>query len=59
MSKGSAPRPIPDRASYEANFDAIFRRGVPEGSKGAGSNPAESVGSNPTPAAIYVNESGQ
>ena len=25
--KGSAPRPIPDRAGYEANFDAIFRVG--------------------------------
>ena len=27
MSKGSAPRPIPDRKGYEANFDAIFRVG--------------------------------
>ena len=25
--KGSAPRPIPDRKGYEANFDAIFRVG--------------------------------
>tara|TARA_R110000796_G_scaffold2807_2_gene10750 strand:- start:234 stop:452 length:219 start_codon:yes stop_codon:yes gene_type:complete len=22
--KGSAPRPIPDRETYESNFDAIF-----------------------------------
>lgn len=24
--KGSAPRPIPDRKSYEDNFDAIFNK---------------------------------
>jgi hypothetical protein len=24
--KGSAPRPIPDRKSYEENYDAIFRK---------------------------------
>jgi len=24
MGKGSVPRPIPDRKSFEANFDAIF-----------------------------------
>lgn len=24
--KGSRPRPIPDRDSYESNFDAIFRK---------------------------------
>ena len=24
MGKGSVPRPIPDRKTYEANFDAIF-----------------------------------
>ena len=24
MGKGSTPRPIPDRKTFEANFDAIF-----------------------------------
>lgn len=24
--KGSAPRPIPDRAKYEENWDRIFRK---------------------------------
>ena len=24
MGKGSVPRPIPDRKTFEANFDAIF-----------------------------------
>lgn len=26
MGKGSTARPIPDRKTYEANFDAIFRK---------------------------------
>lgn len=26
MGKGSAARPIPNRKSFEANFDAIFRK---------------------------------
>jgi len=24
--KGSSPRPIPDRDTFDANFDAIFRK---------------------------------
>lgn len=28
--KGSAPRPIPDRDSYERNWDAIFGKKKPE-----------------------------
>lgn len=57
--KGSAPRPFAvTQDEYASNWDRIFR-GVPERSKGDGSNPSTAVGSNPTPAAIYVdNESG-
>lgn len=34
MSKGSAPRPIPDREGYEANWDRVFgnkERGAKDG----------------------------
>lgn len=52
--KGHAPRPLSVGADeYAASWDRIFR-GVAERSKAAGSNPANTVGSNPTPAAIYV-----
>lgn len=52
--KGSAPRPysVP-QDEYASNWDRIFR-GVPERSKGGSSNLPEIVGSNPTPAAIYI-----
>lgn len=30
MSKGSAPRPIPDRETYESNYDAIFGKKIKE-----------------------------
>lgn len=60
--KGSGRRPTQvDKATFEDNWDRIFNSGLPEWSKGAGSNPvigvkADSVGSNPTAAAIYVDD---
>lgn len=28
--KGSAPRPMPDRGTFETNFDNIFRKSKPK-----------------------------
>lgn len=55
VSKGSAPRPIPDRAGYEANFDAIFR----VGRSSTVEQPALTrpvVGPSPTAPANYVDD---
>jgi hypothetical protein len=30
MSKGSTARPIPDRKTFESNWDAIFKKKEPE-----------------------------
>lgn len=55
VSKGSAPRPIPDRAGYEANFDAIFRVGRSSTAEQAAlTGPAE--GSNPSAPATYIDD---
>lgn len=60
--KGSGRRPMQvDDSAFQANWERIFNSGLPERSKGAGSNPvigvkADSVGSNPTAAAIYVDD---
>lgn len=56
--KGSAPRPFSVSADeFGDSWDRIFR-GMPERSKGAGSNPAANaiVGSNPTPAATFIDD---
>ena len=56
MSKGSAPRPFSVSADeYGDSWDRIFR-GMPERSKGGGSNPLIAVGSNPTPAATFIDD---
>ena len=52
--KGSAPRPFAvTQDEYASNWDRIFR-GVPERSKGTASKADKAVGSNPTPAATYI-----
>ena len=54
--KGSAPRPSSVSADEFSNsWDRIFR-GMPERSKGGGSNPLIAVGSNPTPAATFIDD---
>ena len=58
MSKGSNPRPLSVSADeFSSSWDRIFR-GMPERSKGAGSNPAANaiVGSSPTPAATFIDD---
>lgn len=51
--KGSAPRPYSvDRDTFASNWDRTFSRASINGNAG-GSNPPE-VGSNPTPAATYI-----
>lgn len=37
--KGSAPRPIPNRAQYEANFEAIFGKKAKKRKKASQSMP--------------------
>lgn len=58
--KGDKPRPFAvDQDTFGANWALVFgeaaeRRGVAERSNAIGSNPTQTVGSNPTAAAIYV-----
>lgn len=51
------PRKV-DETTFASNWDRIFSSGVPERTKGAGSNPVSdlnvaNVGSNPTTATTY------
>ena len=39
--KGSAPRPMPDRATFEQNFDNIFRKDKAETTSSSEDSPKE------------------
>lgn len=60
--KGDDRRPSKvDEQTFSDNWERIFSSGVPERTKGAGSNPVSdlnvaNVGSNPTTATTYIDD---